>query len=117
MGSVGLGNTAGLGTFLNKTFQEGLDLGRCQINQALGVFVASPTNTFRAGMLVMKDSSGLVIPSDGTDVLGVAKLNHTTNMFSVSVDEAVVLTGTTASNLAHGTVSNVKVSSLAGGTG
>lgn len=117
MGSVGLGNTAALGAFLNRIYPEGLDLGRCQISQSLGVFVADPTNSFRAGMLVMQNSSGLVIPSDGTDVLGVAKWNHTTALLAVAVDEAVVLTGTTPSNLAHGTVSNVKVSSAAGGAG
>lgn len=117
MGSVGLGNTAALGAFNNRIYTEGLDLGRCQINQALGVFVADPATTFRAGMLVMRSSTGLVQASDGTDVLGVAKWNHATALYAAVVDEAIVLTGTTASNLAHPTVSNVKVSSAAGGAG
>jgi len=117
MGSVGLGNNANLGAFLNRLFPEGLDLGRCQINQALGVFVADPANTFRAGMVVSRNSSGLVIPSPGTEFLGVAKWNHATSLVAAAVDEAVVLTGTTASNLAHPTVSNVRVAgALAGGT-
>ena len=117
MGSVGLGNNANLGAFLNRLFPEGLDLGRCQITQALGVFVADPTNYFRAGMLVMRNSSGLVVPSDGTDVLGVAKWNHANFLQAAVVDEPVVLTGTTASNLQHATVSNVRVASGLVGAG
>ncbi len=117
MGSVGLGNTADLGAFLNRIYPEGLDLGRCQINQALGVFVADPANTFRAGMAVMRGSTGLVIPSDGTDFLGVAKWNHATSLVSAAVDEQIVLVGTTATNLKHPTVTNVRVASAAKGTG
>ncbi len=117
MGSVGLGNTADLGAFLNRIFPEGLDLGRCQINQALGTFVADSATTFRAGMIVSRNSSGLVIPSDGLDFLGVAKWNHATSLVSAVVDEAVVLVGTTASNLAHPTVTNVRVASATQGTG
>lgn len=117
MGSVGLGNNASLGAFLNRTNPEGLDLGRCQIKEALGIFVADPANTFRAGSLVMRNSSGLVIPSDGTDFLGVAKWNHATTMLAVAVDEALVLTGTTAIPLKRGTVSNVRVASAVAGGG
>lgn len=117
MGSVGLGNSAALGAFLNRTFSEGLDLGRCQIDESLGTWVADPANTFRAGMLVMRNSSGLVIPSDGTDALGVAKWNHTTSMYATTVDEAIVLTGSTASSLAHPNVSNLRVASAVGGGG
>jgi len=118
MGSVGLGNTADLGAFLNRIFPEGLDLGRCQINQALGVFVADPANTFRAGSLVMRNASGLLIPSDGLDVLGVAKWNHATSLLSAAVDEAVVLVNSsTAANLKHPNVSNVRVASAVQGGG
>lgn len=117
MGSVGLGNNADLGAFMNRVFPEGLDLGRCQIKEALGVYVADPATTFRAGMIVMQNASGLVLPSDGVNVLGVAKWNHATTMLSAAVDEAVVLTGTTASNLKHPLVSNVRVASALKGTG
>lgn len=118
MGSVGLGNTADLGAFLNRIFPEGLDLGRCQINQALGVFVADPASAFRAGMLVMRNASGLLIPSDGLDVLGVAKWNHALTLLSAAVDEALVLVNSsTAANLKHPTVSNVRVASGLKGTG
>ncbi len=117
MGSVGLGNNPLLGAFNNRIFTEGLDLGRCQINQALGTYVADPTNSFRMGMLVMRNSSGLVVPSDGTDVLGTAKWNHTTALFAAITDEQVVLTGTTPSNLAHALVSNLRVASAAQGGG
>jgi hypothetical protein len=117
MGSVGLGNTANLGAFNNRIFPEGLDLGRCQIKEALGVYVADPANTFRAGMIVMQNASGLVVPSDGVNLLGVAKWNHTTSMYAAVVDEPVVLNGTTASNLKHALVSNVRVSSAVAGGG
>jgi len=117
MGSVGLGNNANLGAFLNRIFPEGLDLGRCQITEALGTFVADPANTFRAGMLVMRNAAGLVIPSDGTDMLGVAKWNHATSMLAAAVDEPVVLTGVIASNLQHALVSNVRVASAVAGGG
>jgi hypothetical protein len=115
MGSVGLGNNAKLGAFQNKIHQEGLDLGRCQIREAPGIFVADPANTFNAGMAVMLDTTtGLVVPSDGTGFLGVAKWNHATALVAAVVDEAVVLTGTTAASLAHANVSNVAVNSAAG---
>lgn len=117
MGSVGLGNTAELGAFLNRIFPEGLDLGRCQIKESLGVFVADPASVFNAGMLVMRNSSGLVVKSDGSDVLGVAKWNHNSAMYAVAVDEAVVLTGTTASTLKHPLISNVRVASAVKGGG
>jgi hypothetical protein len=115
MGSVGLGNTATLGAFLNRTFPEGLDLGRCQITQALGVYVADPLYTFSAGMAVMRNASGLVVKSDGHDFLGVAKWNHALTCKAAAVDEPVVLTGTTTTALAHGNVSNIKLALTAGG--
>lgn len=117
MGSVGLGNNALLGAFQNSTFATGLDLGRCQIREALGVFVADPAATFQAGMLVSKNSSGLVVVSPGTDFLGVAKWNKATSLLGVKVDEAIVLTGTTASNLSRANVSNVRVASATGYSG
>lgn len=117
MGSVGLGNNADLGAFLNRIFPEGLDLGRCQITQALGVYVADPTNTFRAGMVVMRNAAGLVVPSDGSDVLGIAKWNHATTLMSAVVDEAVVVTGVVASNLRHPMVGNVRVATAVKGGG
>lgn len=115
MGSVGLGTNASLGAFNNQTFSQGLDLGRCQIQSALGIYVADPANTFRAGMVVMRNSSGLVVPSDGSAVLGVAKWNHALTMLAVAVDEAIVLPGTTSVPLKHGTISNLKVALTAGG--
>ena len=123
MGSVGLGNNALLGAFQNKTFQEGLDLGRCVINKALGTWVADPASSFRAGMLVMRNASGLLVPSDGTDFVGVAKWNHATSMVGQVVDEPVVLNGTIPSNLKHanlvvdaGSVALLSVKDTAGGT-
>jgi hypothetical protein len=118
MGSLGIANDPSLGAFLNRVFPEGLDLGRCVIREALGVYVADPASTFRAGMLVMRNSAGLVVASDGTDVLGVAKWNHMNQMVASVVDEAVVLVGTTASNLAHANLAlsgGMLVRSAAGG--
>ena len=117
MGSVGLGNGAAVGAFLNRLHVEGLDLGRCQIKEALGIYVADPASTFRAGMLVMRNAAGLVVASDGSDVLGVAKWNHTNSLLAVAVDEAVVLSGTSSVALKHGNVSNVRVASAAAGGG
>ena len=65
----------------------------------------------------MKDSTGLIVPSNGLDVTGVAKWNHTSTMYSVSVDEAQVLTGTTATNLNNALISNLKVTPSAAYTG
>ena len=93
MGSVGLGNTALLGAFNNRIIAQGLDLGRCQINQALGVYVADPAQTFSAGMIVgMNTTTGLVEPSAGTatHVLGVAKWNHLLATVATVVDEPQV---------------------------
>lgn len=115
MGSVGIGNNALLGAFQNATFSTGLDLGRCQIREALGVYVANPTASFQAGMLVGRDSAGLVVVAAGaTEILGVAKWAKTTSLLGVKADEAIVLTGAVASNLSRANVSNVAVKSAAG---
>lgn len=116
MGSVN-GNPAALGAFVNRIHPEGLDLGRCQIKEALGVFVADPAATFRAGMIVMRNASGLVVPSNGLDVLGVAKWNHALTLVAVAVDEAIVLTATDTIPLKRGNVSNVRVASAKEGAG
>ena len=118
MGSVGLGNNALLGAFLNRTFPEGLDLGRCQINQALGTYVADPTITFNAGSIVSLSATGLVIPSAGTDVLGIAKWNHALVYMAAAVDEVLVLpTGGVDVPLKNANVSNVRVASAVQGGG
>jgi hypothetical protein len=117
MGSVGLGNNALLGAFRNKIYAEGLDLGRCQIRENLGVWVADPAATIRQGALVMRDSSGNIVPSNGLDALGVAKWSKASTSLAAVVDEALVLTGTTAIPLAHPTVSNVRVASGLAGSG
>jgi hypothetical protein len=117
MASVGLGNTAALGAFQNKIHQEGLDLVRCQINQAMGVFVADPAASFRAGMAVMQGATGLVTASTGTSFLGIAKWNKTTSMLAAKVDEAIVLNGLVATSLRFPNVSNVRVASAVVGGG
>lgn len=119
MASVGLGNNAALGAFQNKIHQEGLDLPRCQINQALGVYVADPAATFRAGMAVMQNAQGQVVVSTGSGgFLGLAKWNKATSLLAARVDEQITLPGTTAVSLRHPNVSNVRVASapVGGGT-
>lgn len=120
MGSVGLTNNGLLGAFNVAIYTEGLDLGRCQIAESLGVYVADPANTFRAGMLVGRNTSGLVVPWAGAadvSLLGVAKWNHCSSVYAAVVDEPIVLTGTDTISLKHPTVSAVRVNSATTGTG
>jgi len=100
----------------NFPFANGLDLGRSVIGRSLGAYEAEPTATFRAGMLVSRNSSGLIIPSVGADPIGVAKWNKSLVLKAAIIDEPVTLVATTASNLAHATVENVKVTDITGVT-
>lgn len=93
---------------LNK---KGLDLNRSVIRNDLGTEVANPTATIRAGMLVTRDSSGFIAPAASVDIYGIAKWGKSSFGVSVHVDEAIVLTGTSAISLLRGNVSNVTVRS------
>lgn len=103
--------------FQNDPFAVGLDLGRSVLGRALGVWHADPTATFRQGQMVKRAASGLIIPADGTDVMGVAKWTKALSFLGAVVDLPVVLNGTTASSLGHGNVSNVRVQSQPLGAG
>ena len=105
-------NPAAAAAFDGQIFKKGLDLGRSVIGRDLGTDVADPNATIRAGMLVSRNASGFVIPANLSDVYGVAKWGKTSLGVSVNVDEAIVLNGTAATNLARGNVSNVSVRSL-----
>lgn len=118
MASVGLGNNAALGAFQNKIHQEGLDLPRCQVNQALGVYVADPAATWRAGSVVTQNAAGQVVPATNTGtMLGIVKWNKATSLVAAKVDEQVTLVGTTAVALRFPNISNVRVASQAQGGG
>src|SRR3990172_7859190 len=98
----------------NFPFSNGLDLGRTIIGRAGGFYEADPTAEFRAGMLVARNASGLIIPCAGVKPMGVAKWNKSLFLKAPVVGEAVVLPGVTAHNLKHANVENVRVTSLAG---
>lgn len=116
MGS--LGTTSRLAAFTGQVYKKGLDLGRCKINNDEGTFVTTDAATLRAGQFVTMDASGFIVPSTGTGVIGISKWDKQTLGVSVNVDEAIVLNGTTATNLRRANVSNVAVRSAAnmGGT-
>lgn len=104
MGSL-TSNPAYLGAFQNQIYPNGLDLGRCVIHQDVGVFYATPGVTFRQGQLVKMTSTGIQpITAKSDNYLGIAKWTMATSYYAVSVDEAITLVGTTASNLSHANV-------------
>lgn len=93
--------------------QVGIDLRRSVIKSDVGVYVADPAATFRAGMVLAVGSAQQMVVCDGTASapanvpFGFAKWNKCTALIAAVVDEAVVLTGTTASNLQHANIFNV----------
>jgi hypothetical protein len=111
MGTLVSSPTA-MAAFDSQIHKKGLDLNRSVIFRDLGTEVVGPAATIRAGMLVTRDNSGYIQPATGTDVYGVAKWGKDTFGTAVKTDEAIVLNGTTATNLARANVSNVTVRSL-----
>lgn len=110
--------TAGrIEAFQNDPFAVGLDLGRSVLGKALGVWQADPTATFRQGQMVKRAASGLIIPADGADVMGVAKWTKALSFLGAVVDQPLTLNGTIASSLGKGNVSNVRVQSQPLGAG
>lgn len=95
-------------------FVNGLDLGRSVIGRALGVYEADPNAVIRAGMLVARNSSGLIIPAVGADPIGVAKWNKSLFLKAPIVDEPVTLNAEVVTPLKHALVENVKVTDAAG---
>jgi hypothetical protein len=103
-----------LAAFTGQIYPGGLDLGRCVIQQDLGIFVADPAATILQGQLVTKGVNGILCSTTGKGIIGVAKWNKATAVVSSVVDEPIVLTGTGAVNLKHANVANVKVAAAAG---
>lgn len=107
-------NDGRITAFQNQPYSVGI---RLQVQESIrnpGFFKANETATWRQGQLLALNSSGELIAATGTGVVGVAKFHKNTVMLAAVVDEPVVLNGTTASNLAHANVSNVRVSSATG---
>lgn len=96
--------------FNNQVFPAGLDLGRCDIRRALGHYRSTAATSYRAGMGVMLDSTGNVVVSDGTAVLGIAKFDKMTLGKSVVVNESVTFGSSAATKtLNHPSISNIVV--------
>lgn len=111
---MGIVDQARWGAYTNQVYPKGLDLGRCVIDQELGTYRANPNAAFRAGSIVTRENpTGLVNAATGADTLGVSKWNKGSAGITVIVDQAIVLNGTTPTNLTLGNlggpVSNVAV--------
>ena len=114
MGSLNDGSPD-LASFTGQVFKKGLDLGRCTIKRDFGVYTTADGTTLRAGQLVSRDATGLVIPATGADVFGVAKWNKQQFGVSVNVDEPLVFTSAAqVLNLKRPNVSNVAIRAAAG---
>lgn len=97
--------------FNSDVFPKGLDLRRSIINNDPGVYVAEASAVIRAGQFVAYDGGGFIVPSAGAGTVGVSKWNKQQFGVSINVDEAIVLNGTTPTNLKRSNVSNVSVRS------
>ena len=91
-----------------------LDLTRTIIGRELGNEAVDPNAVFQAGMVAARGASGITTTDGTTRPVGILKWNKATTIYGTEVKEAVVLTGTTASNLKHSNVSNVLVENAAG---
>lgn len=111
-------NRPGLGAFSVAVFPKGLDRNRCAISRDLGVFEAADAAVIRQGQFLTLDANGRLIPATGAGIVGVALHNKQQLGVSNRVDEAIVLNGTTPTNLKRANVSNVAVRSATnfGGT-
>jgi len=89
--------------------KEGLDITRCILGRAPGVYVAAPTSMFVAGMVLTRNADGYLIPCTGVNPAGLAKWNKTNQMYGTIQGEAIVLVSTTPSPLKHPLVSAVLV--------
>jgi hypothetical protein len=110
MGTL-VSNPTAAAAFDGQIIKKGLDLSRSVITHDLGTEVVDPAATVRPGSIVSRNSTGYVIAATGLNTYGIAKWGKDTFGVSVVVDEAIVLNGTTPTNLAHANVSNVSVRS------
>lgn len=82
--------------FQNQTFPNGLDLGRCTIQQDIGAYYAAPGSVFQQGSLVAVDSvTQQIVPFTGGGtsafLLGVAKWTKAPSIVACQIDEPVLL--------------------------
>ena len=73
-------------SFQQQLFPSGLDLNRSELHRTVGVYRANSGTSFRAGQAVMLNTSGEVVLSNGTSILGVAKWSKVTLGQTLSVD-------------------------------
>jgi len=96
-----------LKAFQNDVFPVGIDIRRSVINNDVGIYVADPSSTFRAGTVLAQEASGQFVPCDGLGAapvnvpFGFAKWNKLLALTAAVTDEPQVLTGTVPNNLAH----------------
>lgn len=119
MGS--LGSTARQVSFNSLVHKRGLDLSRGgpYLREPGHYVLDSTVTTLRAGQMVAFNATGnLVLATGSNGAFAVAKWGSIERDYAVKADEAIVLNGTTATNLSRGNVSNVTVRSAAeqGGT-
>ena len=115
MGS--LGTTSRAAVFQNQIFQKGIDLRRSKISNDDGTGQTTAAATIRAGQFAAYDADGFLVAANLTGVVGIFKWDKQTLGKSIRVDQAIVLTGTSAIALSRGSVSNVSVRSAANFTG
>jgi hypothetical protein len=105
--------------FQNQIFPNGLDLGRCTIQQDIGAYYAAPGAVFQQGSLVALDSvTQMVVPFTGagtsTFLLGVVKWAKAPSINAAVADEPVTFTVGAApqtATLKHPNVANVALNS------
>lgn len=106
--------------FQNQIFPNGLDLGRCTIQQDIGAYYAAPGAVFQQGSLVAIDSvTQMIVPFTGGGtsafLLGVAKWTKAPSIIAAVADEPISFTVGAAPQTAvlkHPNVVRVQVNSL-----
>lgn len=79
----------------------GIDRKRSVLKSDPGWYVADPTTTFRAGMLVSLDANQRVTRCVGTHVLGFSLYNNCTTEYATVTGEYIQLNAGVATNLKH----------------
>ena len=79
----------------------GIDRKRSVLKSDPGWYVADPTTTFRAGMLVSLSATQYITRCVGTHVLGFSLYNNTTTEYASVTGEYIQLNGLVATNLKH----------------
>jgi len=97
-------------SFRSDPNQAGLDLRRSIITNDPGIYVATPTASFRAGQFLALNAAGNLDVCNGTGgaplnvPFGIAKWNKLSALQAAAVDEPVVLTAFNVVNLRHANI-------------